>query len=138
MIRTYLVNFAKSFRYSTAQPAINLLAISTVYDFFESGLSVDRSRKVFQLAETLYRVLKAKGYRLTNKEPTYILGVLVEKPRVMAKELEERGFVVTPVTFPVVPKDTNRLRICIHANNTSSQIHKLVEHMEEIQNRAIL
>ncbi|MCJ1369997.1 hypothetical protein MMC20_001209 [Loxospora ochrophaea] len=139
LVRTYLINFAKSFRYSTSQPAINLLAISTVYDFFESGAAVPRAARAFQVARTLHRLLRERGYTLTNMgNPTYIIGLLLKEPRALAAKLELRGFIVTPVTFPVVPRNADRLRICIHANNTIVQAKELVQCIEDIQGKAHL
>lgn len=45
--------------------------------------------------------------------------------RSMAAHLQANGFLVRPITYPTVPLGRDRLRICVHTNNTPQEIQGL-------------
>ncbi|CAO1632304.1 unnamed protein product [Parajaminaea phylloscopi] len=47
--------------------------------------------------------------------------------RPMAMYLQGKGYLVRPITYPTVPAGRDRLRICVHADNTPQQIRGLAE-----------
>jgi 8-amino-7-oxononanoate synthase len=44
----------------------------------------------------------------------------------LQRELREHGFLTHALQHPVVPKDGERLRVMMHANNTPDDISKLI------------
>lgn len=48
-----------------------------------------------------------------------------------SEHLYKNGFLVKEVCFPIVPKEEERLRICLHAHNTVTQIDDLVKCIHE-------
>jgi 8-amino-7-oxononanoate synthase len=140
VVRTYLINFAKSFRYSTAQPRATLLAVSIVYDFLETAERKARADRMLALSKYMRDKLASIGSRLVveNVPISPIICILCEKPREMSEWLQNRGYSVTPVTFPVVPKGTDRLRVCLHAGNTIHQVDGLVVALQAWGDRAKL
>ena len=61
------------------------------------------------------------------KSPIFALET--NHPRKLAKECQEDGFVVRAVVPPTVP--TRRVRVCIHAGNTTEEVEKLVKRIEK-------
>jgi 8-amino-7-oxononanoate synthase len=49
-----------------------------------------------------------------------------DKVRALAEYLKARKFNVKPILSPTVPKGTERVRICLHGDNTIDQIDALV------------
>jgi hypothetical protein len=54
----------------------------------------------------------------------------------VAIQLRRHGFDVRPIRKPTVKEGTERLRICIHAHNTVSQIQDLVHHIRAFMSGA--
>jgi 8-amino-7-oxononanoate synthase len=128
VVRTYLINFAKSFRYTTALPASTLQAISHTYDFLKSSERADRAVRVLDMAQYLRQALESIGFHLViEKVPlSPIVCIHMSNPRELCAWLEKKGFSVTPVTFPLVQRNAERIRICLHSNNTREQIDRLM------------
>lgn len=45
----------------------------------------------------------------------------------LAIHLQQAGYSVYPISFPVVPKGTDRIRIIFHAQNTDAQLEGLAQ-----------
>lgn len=50
-----------------------------------------------------------------------------DKVRALAEYLKARKFNVKPILSPTVPKGTERVRICLHGDNTVEQIDALAD-----------
>lgn len=122
-----LVNRARSFIYSTAQPPAAAATATAAIEWLmtESGE---------QRRETLWENLA----RLGDAMPRSLLGekriqsaivpiILGESERALAaaERLLEAGFVVPAIRYPTVPKDSARLRITVTANHSAEQISAL-------------
>ena len=46
--------------------------------------------------------------------------------KIFERYLNRQGFLVRAVCFPTVPKNAERIRICIHAHNTTEDIDSFV------------
>lgn len=57
---------------------------------------------------------------------TPILLLLTPQPRSMATWLQQQGIVARPIVYPTVPPGRERVRVCVHAGNSSAQIERLV------------
>lgn len=57
---------------------------------------------------------------------TPILLLLTPQPRSMATWLQQQGIVARPIVYPTVPPGRERVRVCVHAGNSSTQIERLV------------
>lgn len=44
----------------------------------------------------------------------------------MAAWLQQRGVVARPIVYPTVPPGRERVRVCVHAGNSITQIERLV------------
>ena len=61
---------------------------------------------------------------------TPIIPLLSPLARPLALYLQQRGFLVRPITYPTVPKGMDRVRVCLHANNTENEITSLFDHVQ--------
>lgn len=60
-----------------------------------------------------------------------IFAVQLQRPRELAKHLQQRGMMVRAVVSPTVPLGTERVRICLHAGNTVDEVEVLVDVLRE-------
>ncbi|WP_128547456.1 aminotransferase class I/II-fold pyridoxal phosphate-dependent enzyme [Larkinella soli] len=128
VLRDFLINFARSFIYTTALPPHSLLAIRCAYAFLRANGSLkDRLhelRSYFQ--QQVERQLPEREW--TSAESP-IVGLVVpgnEACRAVAARLQQGGFDVRPILSPTVPTGRERLRICLHAFNTEQEIDELI------------
>ncbi len=49
----------------------------------------------------------------------------------LSRVIQEAGYNVKPIRSPTVPIGKERVRICIHADNTEEQIHGLLNVIED-------
>jgi 8-amino-7-oxononanoate synthase len=132
LLRKYLLNFARSFIYSTALPPYALLAIGCAYDVMEEAHD---ERKALQWL-TLHFKNTAAQYRnialLDSNSP--IQSILVHgnaRAKSVSVYLRKSGFDVRPILSPTVAQGKERLRICLHSFNTEVEINRLLQNISE-------
>lgn len=125
VLRDYLINFARSFIYSTALPPHAVAAIQKSYDTFPL-MAAERAHlqaliDYFQAAQIAYE-------KLVSNTP--IQAVIVPRNDVvkkLANKLQDEGFDIRPILYPTVPKGKERLRIVLHCFNTIDEVEKLLQ-----------
>ncbi len=126
LLREYLINFARSFIYTTAQPFHTLLSIQCAYELLPDS---DTQRRQLQEHIAFFREQSGKipfGV-LDSKSP--IQGVMIpgnENARKAAQTLEDHGYYAKAILSPTVPARKERLRICLHAFNTKEEIEGFI------------
>jgi 8-amino-7-oxononanoate synthase len=139
--RSYLINYARTLIYTTAMPFSSLVNIDTVYAYLGEGRAEPATRHLRRLINHCYRLLGTLCSHLrhvthllrigekTSASP--IIAVFTEQPRGLAAHCGRRGIIVRPIVAPTVTAGTERIRICLHAGNTTDQIEGLVKVMEQ-------
>lgn len=119
---------------------MNLVAISIVYEFLQSPDRDARASKVLQVSQYMRDALAKAGFAMIAKDGPIcpVICLRMERPRELSAWLQDKGFHVTPVTFPIVPRGTDRLRICLHAGNTHKEVDTLILRLQEYHNQAKL
>ncbi|MFY7811963.1 MAG: aminotransferase class I/II-fold pyridoxal phosphate-dependent enzyme [Flavobacterium sp.] len=122
----YLINFSRSFIYSTALPPHAMATIQMAYQYL---------KKHHELPEKLRQKIAFFGenfkYFLPNSPiQTLILGN-TDKTKKAAQLLIENKFDVKAILSPTVEKGKERLRICIHEYNTKEEINQLTQYLNQ-------
>ncbi|KAL2170296.1 hypothetical protein VTG60DRAFT_4975 [Thermothelomyces hinnuleus] len=135
--REYLINYARTLIYTTAMAFPTLASIETAYDFLATGQAeplLDNLRLLIQEAHKLFEALctrenaPAELLRVGRENPSSpIIPIFTSHARSLAGYCQARGFMVRPIVAPTVPKGRERVRVCLHAANTMSEVHGLVE-----------
>ena len=127
ILRDYLVNFARSFIYTTAAPLHSIAAIKCGYQ----ALMETDHRPTIRKKIDLYRSSIADaGLTASRANDSAIQTVLFntnEGAKSAALALQTKGLDVRAILSPTVPEGKERIRICLHLFNTDKQIKTLVD-----------
>lgn len=121
-VRGFLINFARSFIYTTALPEGIYTHILNQIE--QSKLDILREQlqaNIIHFSNALQSTLSAE------KSPIRIMEFSdLDSCKSKAQKLQEAGFAVKAILPPTVPAGSQRLRICIHAYNTKEEIDRLI------------
>lgn len=125
LLRDFLVNFSRSFIYTTALPPASVAAITAAYGLFP-GMRAERAHLqalIRQLRQALPegRLLPSD----TAIQPISVPGN--EQARALAEQLQAGGLDVRAILHPTVPKGQERLRVVLHSFNTAAEVERLVK-----------
>ena len=127
-LRTYLVNFARSFVYSTGTAPLSLAALHAAYDLLPA-LDGDRAQ-LFAVSEALAAGLNAVPSLRTHGGRSEIIhaAILLDQARLpaLAAAVRAAGFDARAVLPPTVPVGAGRLRVIGHAHNSMKEVAGLV------------
>ncbi|NDI98661.1 8-amino-7-oxononanoate synthase [Flavobacterium sp. LaA7.5] len=132
-LKQYLVNFARSFIYTTGLPPHSVATILCAYKQMEKD---SNTRK--KLEENIQHfVTEAKRLGLTNFIPSIsaIHCAIIpgnDKVQHIARLLQEEGYNVKAILHPTVPKGQERLRFCLHSYNTQSEITEILTCLKSV------
>jgi 8-amino-7-oxononanoate synthase len=133
LLRDYLINFARSFIYTTAAPFHQLAAVKMAYALLPDAES-DINTLHGHIAFFKQKLNINSEYTLLPSDSAIQCIVLNsnEKARQAAEKLQAAGFDVRPIFSPTVPAGAERIRICIHSFNTLEQISSLTSAINNI------
>ena len=129
LLREFLVNFSRSFIYTTALPPASVRAIARAYTLMPR-LNEERER----LRGLIDRFRRgAIGYeRLDSDTPIQVVIVPGNAAvKAVAGRLQAAGLDVRPILSPTVEKGRERLRIVLHAFNTEEEVDLLTRLLGE-------
>jgi 8-amino-7-oxononanoate synthase len=124
----YLINFARPFIYSTALPVHDLIAIRAS---LKLAGQAQESRSTLNLLVDFFRERVAatslRSQLIPSDSP--IQGIVIpgnHEVRRVAEVCQSNGLDARPVLSPTVKSGSERLRIILHAYNTTSEIDRLI------------
>ncbi|WP_410220806.1 aminotransferase class I/II-fold pyridoxal phosphate-dependent enzyme [Pedobacter sp.] len=124
-LRNYLINFARSFIYTTAMPLHGIMSIRAAYTLLTEQDHQQDLRQNISLYRNLAFTLKWPCINSLSAIQTIILSS-AEKAKDIALYLQKSGYDVRAILSPTVAKGAERLRICLHSFNTSETIEGLI------------
>lgn len=126
-LRDYLINFTRSFIYTTSLPFHSLLSIEAAYELLPT---MQPAREHLQYLIQYFRASfqTSSPYEILDS-PSPIQGVIVPgnaQAKAVSQKIEAAGFFVKAILSPTVPAKQERLRICLHAFNTEATLQELI------------
>ena len=125
----YLINFGRTFIYTTSLPPHSLIAI-------EESFRLLAEKEILQ--KELSRKIDLFKYNFPfSKSDTAIQPIMVgdnQKAREIGLTMQEDGFDVRPILSPTVPVGTERMRVSLHVHNEDDQILALARKLKELLN----
>ena len=127
LLREYLINFSRSFIYTTAAPFHQVATVKMAYKQLAAS-----ENEILKLRSNI-QLFKKSTYRLVDHllpSDSAIQCLLVgsnEKAKKIAGQLQNAGLDVRAILSPTVAAGTERLRICLHSFNSPNEIELLSE-----------
>ena len=126
-LRNYLINFARSFIYTTALPKSALEGVKNAYDKMSKlNFKVLKLSRLGGLFKKEVEVIESLRLIESFSPIQSLICGDNELAKSLSKALENEGIDVRPILSPTVKKGTERLRICLHEFNTEEQVLRLV------------
>ena len=130
----FLVNFARSFIYTTGLSPHSVATILVAYQQLAQSqsniLSLRNNIKFFNQQKTLLS-LKPLFVRSKSAIQSAILPGNVTV-RNAAKMMADNGFDVKPILSPTVPEGQERLRFCLHSYNIEPEMERVLKKLLDI------
>lgn len=147
ILKKYLINFARSFIYTTA---MSPHSVATIIASYRELKTTDNIKKLHQNISFFRDILKKsdkenvlntdiddkkvktekklKNYSFIESESSIQAVILSGNDFVKqtAQKFQEKDFGVIPILSPTVPKGQERLRICLHSFNSEKEIKELL------------
>ena len=148
-LHQYLINFARSFIYTTGLSPHALATIKCIYDELVSSIGVENSKKlqenIYHFTSEINRLnipvfyfeeMSERQWGFIESKSAIHCCVISgnEKVKSIAQKLQEKGFDVKPILSPTVSVHEERLRFCLHAYNSTKEITKVLENLSIFKN----
>ena len=127
-LRNYLINFARSFIYTTAMPPGEALRIRTA---LEKLKQTDQREKLGRNIDAFLSEVKALNlsqHFIPSRSPiqSFMLPEASDTEEIK-KAFQEQKMGAKIIFHPTVPKGQERIRICLHSFNTSAEIRRILQ-----------
>ena len=135
-LREYLINYARSFVYTTGLSPHTVATILSAYDHLQTtqGLKAQQGLKEnIEFFKRKLEYLKLKSKFIPSNSAIQCCRIQGnENVNKTAKTLQAKGFDVRPILSPTVPTGEERLRICLHTYNSEKQIEEALKLLQTI------
>lgn len=133
IVREYLINFARSFIYTTAASVHQVASIKIAYQMLnEAGKEINALKNNINLFNQ--QVKPPVQPLISSISAIHCLPVYGNhNARTVALQVQNAGLDVRAILSPTVPVGEERLRICLHAFNTAAEMKLLTETLNHIK-----
>jgi len=127
-LRNYLINFARSFIYSTALPQHTIATIEKSYQIFPSMYA---ERKHLNQLIQMFQNSTIAYPKLTSFTPIQIVMISGnDAVKKVSASIQNKELDVRPILYPTVPKGKERLRIVLHSFNSEQELASLIQALQ--------
>ncbi len=128
-LKSYLVNFTRSFIYTTG------LSPHSVATILQSYKQLTKEKEAIEKLKSNIIFFNQEKMRLGLK-PLFVYSKSAiqcaiipgnERVKSIATQLQQKGFDVRPILSPTVPERQERLRFCLHSYNSENEISNVLE-----------
>jgi len=123
----YLVNFARSFIYTTGLSPHAVATIKVAYQQLQSNIIKQLEENIQHFKSELQRLGLTDTFIESNSAIHCCIISGNDKTKAIAKTIQEEGFNIKPILSPTVAKGKERLRFCLHAFDDKKEITKILE-----------
>ncbi len=126
-LKAYLVNFCRSFIYTTALPPHTLVTLNSAYLILPKteALKVLHENVAFFKSEIVRLGLTSLFIDSDSAIHCCVISGN-ETVKTIAGQLINKGFDVKPILSPTVPLEKERLRFCLHSYNSHQEISEVL------------
>lgn len=136
-LKDYLINFARSFIFTTALPPHSIATVLSAYQYLSnraagSFLLEDLGEKIIFFNEGIKRNGLENMFLPSNSAIHCCVIPGNQRVKQISEKLQAEGFGVKAILSPTVPAGKERLRFCIHSYNTQGEINRVLELLSKI------
>ncbi len=133
LLKSFLINYARSFIFTTALPFHSLVSINSAYDILaKQNNKRHKIKGLIDLFANNLEVYKPNDY---HPSPGPIQSIIIpgnERAKYVSAQLEAAGFYAKAILYPTVARGSERIRICLHSFNTQTQVKALINKLNEL------
>ena len=128
-LKQFLVNFSRSFIYTTGLSPHSLATIKFAY--YEMLNQVHYKEKLQENIQFFKQEVRQLNLNFIESNSAIHCCIISgnENVKTNAKQLQERGFDVKPILSPTVSENQERLRFCLHSYNSKKEITNVLEQL---------
>jgi 8-amino-7-oxononanoate synthase len=119
----YLVNFARSFIYTTGLPPHSLATILMSYQAMINSNKTELLQQNIEFFQSEVVRLQLKNQFIPSDSAihSYVISG-IKNVKEISKHLQNQGFEAKAIVSPTVPNGQERIRFCLHAYNSHQEI----------------
>lgn len=129
-LRSYLINFSRSFIYTTAASFLSHMAIKAAYSYLKNE---DHQSNLHERIDLFISKMGSGKNLLPSKSAIQI--ILVQgnsRCKKIASKAQQEGFDIRAILSPTVAEGSERLRICLHNHNSLNEIQNLCSFLKTL------
>ena len=130
LLKEYLINFARTFIYTTALPGHSVLAATKAYGYLSaSGFTNKPLHELIAYFRNRINETGSTGWKDSSSPIQALVVGDNTRCKQIAANLQQAGLEIRPILHPTVPLGMERLRVCLHSFNTREQVDVLFENL---------
>lgn len=133
-LRDYLINFARSFIYTTGLPPHSVATVLAAYHRLEDDpFPHQRLHQNIEIFRSAIKKNELAEKFITSRSP--IQSCIIpgnDRVKSISRSLQKHNFDVRPILSPTVAKGEERLRFCLHAFNSEEELKRVVALTKEL------
>lgn len=129
----YLVNFARSFIYTTGLSPHSVATILVAYQNLNQSVELHKLKENITFFNQQKQLLGIKPLFVYSKSAIHS-AILPgnDKVKNIATQLQEKGFEVKAILSPTVPEGQERLRFCLHSYTTELEMKNVLTELNTL------
>lgn len=132
-LKEYLVNFARSFIYTTGLSPHSVATILIAYKQLNESKELQKLKENIGIFNQQKQLLGIKPMFVYSKSAIHSAIIPGNgKVKHIASQLQEKGFEVKAILSPTVPEGQERLRFCLHSYTTENEIQEVLLELSKL------
>jgi 8-amino-7-oxononanoate synthase len=129
----YLVNFARSFIYTTGLSPHSVATILVAYQNLNKSVELQKLKENITFFNNQKQLLGIKPLFVYSKSAIHSAIISGNnKVKKIASQLQEKGFEVKAILSPTVPEGQERLRFCLHSYTTEVEMKSVLDELSAL------
>ena len=133
-VRDYLINFARSFIYTTALPPHSIATMIAAYEYLAlNTATIEKLQTIIRHFNHQLESCDLNAHFIPSDSAIHC-AIIPGNDRVksLSRKLKQHGYNVKPILSPTVPEGQERLRFCLHSFNTQEEIIEVLSVLKEM------
>jgi 8-amino-7-oxononanoate synthase len=132
-LKEYLVNFARSFIYTTGLSPHSVATILVAYQNLNQSVELQKLKENITFFNQQKQLLGIKPLFVYSKSAIHSAIIPGNnKVKKIASQLQEKGFEVKAILSPTVPEGQERLRFCLHSYTTELEMKNVLTELNTL------